>query len=504
MRAAPFRVIGGANMRFWLFPALLAPVLIAHPATPARYDLSATIARVPLAGGPSLGTKFFFAKSNQAVYRLLPAGGKEADPAASWQYWSARTGPADILPVAGYASLEIKALNAAGAAIGQTAIETPAHREAALYWTPGGGPRTPAGFDAGYSGLEAVNGAGQAAGFSDSGTYELLAWNAAYPAAGPTRIPVPAGYTSPQIGGLSARGKVLLYLRSRDGLGRAAIWDGRATSVIGPAPAETFYPSNCAINAAGDVAVLVFTAGGDAVLHYVFASDPTQWLTFTFPGPVDSNVYNLRISDAGVASFDTSINGLNTVAVASSVARQQYTFTGYRSYLNNAGALVFGDGGLVKFWDAAAWTGAPSTVPVSAASDSGGMDLVGFNDDGYLLVLSSLAETRSLDVLQPVFTQPLRVTIRPAAKVLRLPAGRRGQVPTVIATVDGDPLDPSIRYRARGKVPAGLRFRPGDAVLSGTPKKAQAATLRVTATYRSQGARQQSDTAKVNVVVRAH
>ncbi len=490
-------------MRLSLLPALLIPVCSAGIAAPARYDPLATLEAVPLTGGSSLGTKFFFAANNQAIYRVIPAGQKEADPAARWRYWSASLGGRSIFPTEGYASLEVKGLTSAGAAIGKSAIETPSHRESALYWTISGGSRRPFGFDAGYSGLDTLNSAGQGAGFTDSGSYEVVSWDAARPGAGTAKVRIPAGYTSPQVAGVSARGRILLYLRTADGLGRAAIWNGTTTSPIGPAPAETFYPSNCAINSTGDVAVLVFTAGGAATLHYIPAATPTKWLTFTFSGPIDSNVYNLRISDAGVASFDTAINGINTVCIVSSVTKQQYAFTGYRSYLNRNGALLFGNEGKINFWDAAAWTGQPSIVPIAASSDSGGLDFVGFNDDGYLLVLNSLRATRSLEIFKPIYTTPAQISVRAISRVIRLRTRERIKLSTVETFVKGDPLACDIRYLVRGALPRGLRFLKGSAIIIGSPKSAATAVLRVSANYKSGSVRKTSAAAKIRVAVRA-
>lgn len=489
-------------MRFLLLPAILLPLCGIHAAAPVRYEKSATLESVPISGGPSFGTKFFFAQNNQAVYRVIPPGQKEANPAARWRYWSAGIGRKSIFPALGYASLEVKGLNAAGAAFGKSTVESPAHKEAALYWTLGGGSRRPFGFDPGYSGLDDLNAIGQGAGFSNSGSYEVVAWNANQPGSGTANVPIPAGHTSPQVCGLSARGNVLLYLRTPAGFGRVAVWNGAATSVIGPAPSQTFYPSNCAMNSFGDVALLVFTAGGPAILYYIPAASPAKWLTFTFPGPVDSNVYNLRISDAGLASFDTSIRGVNTVSIVSSVTRQQYSFTGYRSYLNHNGALLFGNGGRVNFWDAASWAGQPAAVPVSTSSDSGGMDIVGFNDDGYLLVLNALSTTRSLDVLKPIYQSPAQVSLRALGRVIRVSRGARTKLATVETFVQGDPLASRIRYIAHGKLPAGLRLLKNNAILVGTPKKTATVTLRISASYKSGPARKTSRAVRVRVVVR--
>jgi hypothetical protein len=302
---------------------------------------------------------------------------------------------------------------------------------------------------------------------------------------------------------MSGNGDVLLYVRDSSSNPCAAIWNGTASALIGPTPTETFYPANCAINSQGDVAMLVFTPGGSCKLHYITAADPSNYETFTFAGPVGSSgVYNLRISNAGIASFDTSIDGVNTVAIVSAVQHQQFTFTGYRSYLNNAGTLIFGDQGNLCYWDAAAWSGQPATIPVSATSNSGGLSMEGFNDEGHVLVVITAQSTRSLGVLTPAFSQPAVVTLKAARKVLRLRVDQPVRQALVKTHVTGDSLESSVRFLVRGKIPRGLRFRASEAILAGTPVWQKKFTLRVAAIYTSGGVRQQSPFVNVNVAVR--
>ncbi len=203
-------------------------------AAPVRYDLTASIASVPVAGGATFGSKFFFGSPNEAAYRLIPSGQTEGDPAAKWQYWSGETGARDILPADSYTSVDVFAL--AGGQVAGRSVGTA--KEAALYWTPAAGSIKPDGFDPGYSGLNAIDSSGLAAGYMDPGTPEVVAWDAANIAAGVKAIPPPAGCTSPQIVGVRGDGEVLLYVRDAGAVPRAAIWNGTTSTLIGPAPAE--------------------------------------------------------------------------------------------------------------------------------------------------------------------------------------------------------------------------------------------------------------------------
>ncbi len=479
--------------------ALLLAAASSPAATPARYDLAASIASVPATGGASFGSRFFFTSSNQTAYRLIPSGQTEGNPAAKWQFWSSTAGARDILPVTGDLSLDVFAL-ANGQVVGKSVGAT---TETALYWTLAAGSVKPDGFDSGYNGLSAINAAGAAAGYTDNGTPEVVAWDAAHPAAGVTTISPPPGCTSPQIVGVSGSGEVLIYVRDAGSVPRAAIWNGTTSTLIGPAPSETFYPANCAINSQGDVAMLVFTAGGSGKLHYIPAADRSSWLTFSFDGPVGSSgVYNLRISDAGLASFDTSINGVNTVAIVSAVQQQQFTFTGYRSYLNNAGTLVFGDQGNLLYWDAAAWSGQPAIVPVSATVNSGGLSMEGFNDDGRVLATIIAQSTRSLVVLSPFLPQPASVRLTSARKILRLRVGRHVRQALVKIHITGDTLDGRVRFFSRGKFPPGLAFRNSEAMIIGTPTTPRKFTLRIGAAYTSGGVKKQTPLVKVKAVIR--
>ena len=328
-------------------------------------------------------------------------------------------------------------------------------------------------------------------------------WNVFTPGVAATVIPLPAGCTNPQVAGVSDRGDVLLTVADRDGLPRIAIWNGSRSELIGPAPTETFYPANCAINAAGDVAMLVFTAGGAARLHYIRAADRASWLTFTFAGPIGSSgVYNLRLSNAGVASFDTSVNNTNTVAVVSADRQEQFAFTGYRSFLNSAGALLFGDQGHLLYWDAAAWSGQPAVVPVSANNNPGGLDIVGFNDAGRILALSTDHSVRSLVILAPYVPQPASVRLTAARRVMRLRVGQHVRQPLVKVHVAGDTIDGRVRFLVRGRFPAGLAFRNSEAMIIGTPAAARKFTLQIAAVYTSNGVKKQSPFVKVKVSVR--
>ena len=499
--AAPESMLMVMDMRLSLCIAMGVALASGHAATPIRYDMTASIEGVPVSGGASFGTKFFFESGNRVVYHVIPRGQTDGDPAASWKYWSVSAGSRDILPAAGYASLNISAL-ANGRAIGNSVTESPSHKEAALAWTVDSGPQTPAGFDAGYSGLNAVNSMGFAAGFTDSGVFKIVRWDAANPGAGVTEIVPPAGCTSPQVAGVSGAGEVLLCVTDAGGKVRAAIWDGSASTLIGPVPTGTFYPSNCAIDSGGDVAMLEFTAGGAAKLHFITASDRTAWKTFTFAGPVDSSAYNLRVSSAGIASFDTSISGINTVAIASAARDMQATFGGYRSYLNNAGTLIFGDQGNLNYWDASAWIGQPSVVTVSATSNSGGLDVVGFSDEGHVLVLIAAQSTRSLGILTPAFAQPTSVNLAPARKITHLQVGVRARKPLVKMRVSGDALDGRVRYTYRGKLPDGMKFRHSEAIISGTPLAPKSFTLRIGATYTTGGVKKETPLVKVKIVIR--
>ncbi|MDD5199748.1 MAG: hypothetical protein PHC88_08080 [Terrimicrobiaceae bacterium] len=475
-------------------------------AAPDGYVLEATVASVPATGGASFGSKFFFQSGDQVVYRIVPAGGTEGDPAAQWEYWSSATGAQAVLPASGYDSIDVRGMNAHGEVVGITSQVSPA-RNAALDWTLAAGPAAPAGFDAGFSALEAINIHGRAIGSNYSAAIfgpERVRWDSATPATPPAAIPLPAGYNYGEIHGISANGEVLLFVKDAADTMHAAVWDGATCVTVGPAPAagETLYPSNLAINSAGDVAMLVFTAGGGYTLHFIPASDRTTWHSFTFPGPVTS-VYNLQISGAGLASCDTGISGVNVVSIVSAAKTQQRTFPGYRSWLNASGEFVFGNAGKENYWDASAWTGAPVEVPLSVPTSSGGLDVVGFNDAGRLLVLNTVQATRSLSILAPAFAEPASVTLTPVRKTLRLAVGATIHRRLVKTRITGQSPDGTVRYVVRGRLPGGLRFRAGEALLAGRPARVQRVTLHVAATYAAAGVKKKSAYVAINVRVRA-
>ncbi|HEY8904121.1 MAG TPA: putative Ig domain-containing protein [Chthoniobacterales bacterium] len=493
------------------FALVLAAVLAgARGETPIRYDMVASIADVPASGGSSFGGTFFFQSGNRVVYRVVPSGGSESDPAASWNFWSTADGARAILPPASppatyaYDSVRVTGLSPSGEVIGQASLGNPATKNAAFFWTVSAGSSVPTGLDAGFSSLDAIAPDHWTAGSTDSGTFEFIRWNSSTQAI--DDITLPTGYPTGQIVGVSGSGDVLLYVTDASSHHRLAIWDGAASTIIGPAPdaGATFYPANCGIDSAGNVAMLVFTPGGNAVLYYIQATNRASWLAFTFTGPIDSSAYHLHLSSAGLASFDTTVNGVNTVNIVSASHAQQYTFTGYTSFLNSAGALIFGNQGAVYYWDAAAWSGSPAAVPLSLATQSGGLTLAGYNDDGNVLVTNTLNSTTSLAILAPAFpqpTQPLSVTLSPARRVFRLKVGQAVRMPLVKTQVSGPGLESGFTYSRQGRLPPGLRLRAGDGNLAGRPTAPKAVNVWVTASFAANGAQQQTAPTRVRIVV---
>jgi hypothetical protein len=509
---SPQMVRGGANRgirwRTMLCRLPLVLALSALPATtraeaPTRYDMAATIATVPDSGGDTLGTKFFFQTGNQVVFALTPSGASTP----TWKYWGLTAGSHDIAPVSGFTDLEVFGLNSRGQVVGRNFTAGYA-LQSALFWTVADGSSIPTGFDAGYSGLNAIAASGKTAGYSDSGSYTIQRWDAAQPSATPITIPLPSGATNPQVVGLSRSGEVLLFVND-SGTARAALWNGTGADFVGPPPdsGETFWPTNCAINSSGDVAMVYFTAGGAAKLHYIRASDRAHWLTFTFDGPIDvaSSAYNLHISDAGLASFDTSIGANNTVCVVSAAREQQRTFAGYTSFLNASGALVFGSEGDFYYWDAASWSGSPAKVPMSFTSSSGGFDILGYNDDGNVLALVRQQSIRMLSVLAPYSASQNgggSVILAPARRVVRLRLGDIFRMQIVKVRVEGGGYSGRLRYKYRGKLPAGLRIRPGDGNLAGRARAPGSVFIRVAALYTVNGVRKQTPYVRVRIIVR--
>ncbi|HVE16495.1 MAG TPA: hypothetical protein VNB29_07150 [Chthoniobacterales bacterium] len=507
-----------------LSAALLAPAI---QAAPVRYDVEATVATVPKLGREPFGSKFFFTTGGQVIYRVLPADRSDTDPATRFEYWSPGD-TLDLLPAAGYESLDIVALDPQGTAVGRSVTENSSnpnpHAEAALLWTPAGGSTVPAGFDLGSSGFKAMSPTGLAAGFTNSGTYRTVSWDSANPIPGGVDIVPPAGYGNCEVRGVSASGETLLYV-SNPGQQNVAVWNGTSSTVIGPAPNsdETFYPSNSAINSAGDVAMAFFSATGYRII-FIPAANRANYQIFSFNG-TGSSVYHLQISDAGLASCETSVNGANVVSIVSSTYAQQLNFDGYSAFLNAAGEFVFGNQGAFYYWDARAWTGSPSLVPLALPSSPTAPTLVGFNDDSRLLTLSDDASqtTRTLSILAPEQSSPTptpgpptptpdpiptpaptpsaEVTVQPARKTVRFTAGDPIQsTPLVKIHVTGVPAS-SVRYVLSGKLPRGLRFRASDGSVRGRPTQAQRANVRIAATYPSAGGLKQSAFVKVKIQV---
>jgi hypothetical protein len=498
------RGIRWRTMFFRFLPILVLGVLPAagRAETPTRYDMAATLATVPLLSGDTIGGNFFFETGNQTVFNVTPKGSSTA----AWKFWSTAAGQRDITAAAGYTSVDVYGLNSRGQVVGRSVTENPSHKEAALFWNITDGASVPNGFDLGYSGLNAIAASGKAAGFTDPGTYTIVRWDAAQPSATPIAITPPAGSSSPQVVGISRAGEVLLAV-SDSGVQRPALWDGSTCAFIGPAPdvGETFWPTNCAISSSGDVAILYFTAGGAATLRYYKSTDRTTPITFTFPGPIDlsSSAYNLHISDAGLASFDTSIRAGNTVCVASAAQSEQRTFSGYTSFLNASGTLVFGSEGDFYYWDAAAWSDSPVKVPLNISTTSGGVDLKGFNDDGSVLAILTQQSTRSLAILTPWFAsnQPTSITLGRVRRIFHLFTGQTIRLQIVKVRAGGNGYSGRIRYVTKGTFPAGLRIRPGDGMLAGRTRAAGSAFIRVAAEYWVNGAKKRTPFVQVKLIV---
>jgi hypothetical protein len=488
--------------RLLFVPALCMLPVLARAETPTRYDMAATIVTVPVSGGDTLDTKFFYQAGNQAVFGVIPNG----STTTSWKFWSLTAGQRDIAPVSGYTALDVYGLNSRGQVVGRNFTANYA-QQAALFWNIADGSSIPTGFDAGLSGLNAIAASGKAAGYSDSGSYSIQRWDAAQPGATPIAIPLPDGATNPQVIGLSRAGEVLLAV-SDAGVPRPALWNGASTAFLGPAPdagsGETFWPTNGAISSTGDVATLYFTAGGAATLRYFKSTDRTTPITFTFAGPLSASAYNLHVSDSGLASFDTAILSNNTVCVASASHAQQRTFAGYTSFLNASGSLIFGSEGDFYFWDAAAWSGSPAKVPLSFASNSGGLDILGYNDDGNVLALVRQQSTRMLSVLAPYFAgrNSTSVTLVPVRRVVRLHPGDSFRMEIVKVRVEGAGYSGRLRYKSLGKLPAGLRVRASDGMLAGRARTPGSAILRVAALYTIDGVDKQTPYVRLRVIVR--
>jgi hypothetical protein len=79
-----------------------------------------------------------------------------------------------------------------------------------------------------------------------------------------------------------------------------------------------------------------------------------------------------------------------------------------------------------------------------------------------------------------------------------LPVGRAAHLRLVTTDINGA-IDGAVRYRVRGHLPPGLRFRARNAQLVGTPTTATGARLRVTAVYSVSGVPQQSAPAVIRV-----
>jgi hypothetical protein len=82
--------------------------------------------------------------------------------------------------------------------------------------------------------------------------------------------------------------------------------------------------------------------------------------------------------------------------------------------------------------------------------------------------------------------------------VVTLPLGASVHLRLVTTQING-PIDGPVRYRVRGHLPPGLRFRARNAQLVGTPTAAANTRLRVTAIYSVSGMTQQSAPAVIRV-----
>jgi len=81
-----------------------------------------------------------------------------------------------------------------------------------------------------------------------------------------------------------------------------------------------------------------------------------------------------------------------------------------------------------------------------------------------------------------------------------LPVGASVHLRLVTTTINGA-IDGAVRYRVRGHLPPGLRFRTRNAQLVGSPTAATSTRLRVTAVYSVSGVTQQSAPAVIRVKV---
>lgn len=490
-------------------PLFLATALVASAKTPVSYELLKTIRTLPVgAASPSFGTEFFFTKGDQTLYRIVSAGTPIESPAPAYQFWSPK-GAAIVLPPATYDAIEPRAMNNDGTVVGKVIDTTEdAYREAAFTWNYGDETTIPNFFDPLSSSFSALAASGFAGGLNSTGGINpvRVTWNTAGPTLPPTTVPLPNGFTGGQVQGVSDGGAAVLFVDDGSNHFRAAVWDGSSTRLLGSALAanEVLHPANLAMNARGDIAVLVFVPDGSYRLKlYPAWTNYTARYNFVFAGPAES-VYNLHLSDNGIASFDTASEDIHVVSMATGDTR---TFKGYASFLNASGQLVFGTGGKLNFWDAAAWTGSPTIVPLDLPAGASAPVIVGFNDDAHLLALhpNAAGTQTSLSVLKPIYPGdiiPEDAVEFVGRKQFHFVQGDPIRRRIVRAKVDPTLTVESVTYTVKNSIPEGTRFRKHTGILTGHPTKPGVKNVRIVGTFILNGQTYQTKAQKVRIRIK--
>ncbi|MGC1479040.1 MAG: hypothetical protein WA771_00940 [Chthoniobacterales bacterium] len=427
-----------------------------------------------------------FNNNGDVVFRVV-ATGAEATPLGT--FFAPEVGPVlEVRPPGGYDITEATALNLRGTVVGKAATLDNT-MQTAFVWTAKLGAFQAEGTDPGSSLFKSINVASVALGSQDSGTFELITWNPATQPPTVTTIEPPPFTTGTEPVAINANGEALI-LASVDGAQRLVVWNGTTSQAVGPAVPEgfTLFPTNTAINDAGDVvSVMVDPTAFIYRAVVVRAAARDSFETFDFPRRADS-VFQLRFNDLAQICFGTSDGKIEFL---DSRTGRSVAFDGYRGLLNNAGVMVFGSQGKLVYWESLNPTIPPVIVPVKAGTVRQAPDVVALNDVGSLVIRLARSTNENGDALEvygPAAFPPTPVVVQVRAKrnAFRIAQSDRFRRKVARARVlqGGSRIQSRIRFTINGDLPKGLRFRKNRGLIAGRAREKGKFIVKVAATYR--------------------
>ncbi len=476
-------------------------------AAPDQYVFQRSVANLGAATDRRIPDSVLFNDNGDVLFRVI-ATGAVATPLGTFFNSGAGIG-VEVQPPGGYDLVEAASMNAAGMVVGKAATADNS-LQTAFVWLAALGPFQAEGTDPGSSSFKSINSVGTAFGAQDPGTFELITWAPSAMAGNPpvvTPIVPPATATGLEPISINGKGEVL-YLATIGGEKRTVIWNGTASTVVGPAVPADFelFPANAAINEVGDVVALILNP---ATFIYrvviVRAASRGTSESFNFPRRANS-VFNLQFNNFAQVSFGTSDGKVEFVDTKTKLS---VAFDGYRGLLSSQGVLLYGSQGKLVYWDSLVPAVPPVVVPVQSGVVTQSPDVIAVNSAGQIVVRLARSTNENgdaLEVFAPAAFPPTPVIVNVSTKrnVFRFDQGDRvsKKVARYAVTQGGSRIQGRIRYAVQGELPVGVRFRKNRGRLAGKALQRGKFVLNVTAQYRVDGQLVSSDPARLKIRVR--